>query len=228
MILALLLSLPAQAIDLKFWGVGPTIGTMAIPPNYPLAIPANAEDADGTALIPKVKGDVEIGARGVAYPTGSGRLAARAVLGFGTKKWNRQELVLGYDHALVKEGDFQLLLGGGIGAGTEKFHSTAEGDEAFLRTNYFPLRVELDALLRDRTRAYEFGLYGAFHIVGDQTWYDQPGDTDPTSGSEAANTIFGAAGVAGGSYASLGAEARVYFGDFKSRQKNGGKKKRKG
>lgn len=226
MILSLLLALPAQAIDLKFWGVGPTLGTMAIPTGYPVAIPANAEDADGNPLVAKVKGDVEVGVRAVAYPSASGRIAGRAILGFGTQKWNRQELVVGYDQAIVKEGDFQLLLGGGIGAGTEKFHSTA-ADEGFLRTNYFPLRVELDALLRDRTRAYEFGLYGTFHIVGDQSWYDQPGDTDPTSGSEAANTIFGAAGVAGGSYLSIGAEARVYFGDFKSRQKSGGKKKTK-
>jgi hypothetical protein len=222
MIIGLLLALvhPAAAIDVKWWGVGPTIGTMAIPATYPVTLPVNAftgGDRDKDALVDKVKGDVEFGAHAVVFPTASGRLGARALLGFGTNGWNRQEFTIEYEPALVREKDFSLLFGAGIGAGTEQFPSAEANDTAYLRANYFPVRAQLTALLRNKHQAYEIGLFGTWHIVGDQNYYDKVGDTDPTSGSDAANKVIGLS-AAGAFYAAVGAEATVYFGDFRGKQ----------
>lgn len=219
MILALLAVSPAHAIELRWWGVGPNIGTMAIPGSYPTALPINAKDPDTKdPLVTKVKGDVELGVRGVIYPTSTGRVGARGLLGFGTAGFNRQELTVEYDYAFVQAGDFQLLFGAGIGAGVERFPSTAESDTALLRVNYFPIRAQLAGLLRDRTRAYELALNGTFHIVGDNSWLDEPGDPDPKTAADM-DVL-----VAGASYFALGAEATVWFGDFRSKQKASGKK----
>ncbi len=234
MMLPLLLALtaPAAALDVTYWGVGASVGTMAIPTNYPVALPANAKDADGDAMVAKTKGDVELSLRGALYPTQSGRINARVDFGFA-KDWGRQEFTFGYDHQLLREGDFHLLAGGGVGAGSERFGELGDGDGS-LRVAYFPLRAQLSGLLRFPPKfAAEVSLYGTFHIVGEQAWYDSPDDTDPQTGSEAANPIFGGAGVAGATYAAVGAEATFWFGDWKAREpkprgKKGGKKGGKG
>ena len=163
MIVLALLALmhPARALDLKWWGVGPDIGTMAIPGQYPTALPTVAQ-----GQVDKVKGDVEVGLHGVVYPTASERLFALATLGFGTSAWGQQELTLGWDQALIKDQEFQLLFGAGIGAGHERFKD--KGAEDYLNTNYFPLRAQITASLRDRVRAYSVDLYGTYHIVGGQ------------------------------------------------------------
>lgn len=219
MILGLLLSLPAHAIDLQFWGVGPTISTMAIPAEHPVSLPANAEQSDGDPKVDHVKGDVHIGAHGVLYPTGAGRIFGIGTLGWGTNGWNRQELVLGWDHALIREKDFQLLLGAGVGAGTEKFPQKNDGD-GYLRVDYFPLRGNLSAVLRDKSRAYELGLYGAYHLASGQEWYSGP-DADPIDPDEGRDRL-----IATGAYLELGAQATVYFGDFRTdKQERKGKKK---
>ncbi|MFZ5478439.1 MAG: hypothetical protein ACOZNI_16845 [Myxococcota bacterium] len=226
MTLLALLASPALAIDLRFWGVGPTIGTMAVPVNYPTGMPANAEDADGD-LVTRAKGDVQLGVRAVAYPSAAGRLGAHGRLGFGTDGWNRQELVVGYDVAMIREADFQLLAGIGLGAGTERFNGVGDSN-AFLRVNYFPIRGSLSGLLRDRTRAYELGVFGTYHVVGENLYFDGPNDDDPTTGAEAAKDFAGE-GVAGGLFLSVGAEATVWFGDFRAKGggNDGGKRKGK-
>lgn len=208
MLLLAALCTPAHALDLKWWGVGPTLGTVAIPGKYPVALPTVAQ-----GQVDKVKGDAEIGAEGVVYPSGTGRLFLHAQLGFGTSGYGQQEFTVGWDQALVKDEEFQLLLGAGIGAGHERFKDKAEHD--YLDVNYFPARVQLSALLRDRTRAYQIDLYGLYHIVGGQQYCVSATAADCTTGADGGGLIAGAL------YAGMGAEATVYFGDFRSKGKSG-------
>lgn len=214
---ALLALLPsASALDLKWWGVGPSIGTMAIPTRYPASLPTVAQDE-----VDKVKGDVALAMEGVLYPSGSGRVFGRAGVGLGTSGWTSPELVVGWDQILFKDEEFQLLFGGGIGYGSETFHD-AQGED-FLRVSYFPLRAQMSALLRDKPRAYEIDIYGTYHIVGEQlycTSRDQLAADGCVTGAEGGGLIAGAV------YLGIGAEATLYFGDFRSKGKNKKKKKR--
>ncbi len=200
---------PAHALELKWWGVGANIGTVAIPGKYPIALPSVAQGE-----VDKVKGDAEIGVRGVIYPSGSGRVFGLATLGFGTSGWGQQEFTVGWDQVIVKDEEFQLLFGAGIGAGHERFKD--KGSDDYLNVNYFPIRAQLGALLRDRVRAYQIDIYGLYHIVGGQEYCLSTADTACTSGKD------GGGLVAGAVYAGLGAEATIYFGDFRS--KGGGGK----
>ena len=205
---------PAQALELRWWGVGPTVGTVAIPGKYPIALPTVAQGE-----VEKVKGDVEIGAQGVLYPSGFGRIFLLGSLGFGTAGYGQQEFTVGWDQAIVKDEEFQLLLGAGIGAGHERFKD--KGEANYLDVNYFPIRGQLTALLRDRVRAYQIDIYGFYHIVGGQEYCLSDDDISCTSGAEGGGLIAGAV------YGGLGAEATIFFGDFRSRGKGssaGGKK----
>lgn len=216
MILAALLALvePAAAIDVKWWGVGPTVGTVAIPGTYPVGFPENAKDGNGTPKVQKVGGDIQFGAHGVLYPSGNGRVGARGLVGLGLgSPWSSGQLTLEYDHALLKEQDFQLLFGGGIGAGTERFGGTDAHPEGYLVVNYFPLRAQLTALLRDKTRAYSLGIFGEYHVVADQTYFASAEATGKTP-----ETFEGLTAL----YLKVGVEATVYFGDFKAEKKKGG------
>lgn len=221
MILGLLLSLPAHAIDLQFWGVGPMVGTMAIPSDYPFVLPSNAYKGEDDPRVKDVKGDFEFGAHGVAYPSGGGRLFGIAQLGFGTNSWRRSEFVFGWDQAIIREKDFQLLMGAGVGAGRETFPQNGDGD-GYLRVNYFPVRGQVSALLRDKSRAYEVGLYGAWHLASDQEWYGGDSDEEPELPGDGYNRA-----VDTGVYAEIGAQATVYFGDFRTNKEERRKKKKK-
>ncbi len=223
MLLTTLLALaqPAAAIELKWWGVGPTVGTMAVPGRYPFAFPENAKDVDNVPLVEKVRGDMSFGAHAVLYPAAKSRLGARALVGLGIgQPWTSGQITIEYDGALVNEDGFQLLAGAGIGAGTERFGGTAAEPDGYLVANYFPVRGQISALLRDRVRAYEISLYGTWHIVADQTYYAEKGAVGKTGADSVSN---GEAVVPGALYGGFGVEASVYFGDFRSK-KGGGKK----
>jgi hypothetical protein len=212
-ILSLLLALApaAHALDTRWWGIGPTVGTMAIPGRYPTAFPANAKDAAGDPLVQKVRGDISFGAHAVLYPDKLNRLGLRGLIGVGIgQPWTSGQLTLEYDRAIVHSDGFQLLFGAGLGAGTERFAGVDSVPDGFLVTNYFPVRAELAALLRDKTRAYEVSLYGTWHIVADQTYHAIQGD-DGITGADAAV-------VPGAFYAGVGIEATVYFGDFRKKK----------
>lgn len=223
MILAALLALsqPAAALDVKWWGVGPTVGTIAVPGKYPVGLPGNAQEADNTDKVQRVGGDIDFGVHAVLYPSANGRLAARGLVGLGLgSPWSSGQLTVEYDYAFVKESGFQMLIGAGLGAGTERFGGT-EGkyEDGYLVVNYFPLRAQLSALLRDKTRAYELDLFTAYHVAADQTYYSGPNAEGVTpEGLEGAAL-----------YLKVGIEATVYFGDFKTdkSQKGGGRKGRK-
>lgn len=209
----LVLAQPAAAIDIKWWGLGPTVGTMAIPGKYPFAFPDNAKDADDEPLVQKVNGDISFGARGVLYPAARSRLGARALVGLGTAApWTSWQFTLEYDGALVSQDGFQLLLGAGIGAGTERFGGIDTAPDGYLVSNYFPVRAQLSALLRDRPRAYEIAIYGTWHIVADQTYYAIQG-ADGITGADSDTVVPGAL------YGGLGIEASVFFGDFRNQKR---------
>lgn len=217
MILTLLLAVSsASALDLRWWGVGPTVGTMAVPGKYPSAFPAAVRTDTDETLVDKVGGDVEFGVHGVLYPGTAGRLFGNATLGLGTAAWVQPELVVGYDGILVKDEEFQLLFGGGLGAGHERFNDKDTGN--FLRVNYFPVRAQLSAFLRDRSRAYELGIYATYHLVSSQEYCTADGAQCVDGKGEAS--------VGGAFYGAIGAQATLYFGDF--RNKNSGEKKKKG
>ncbi len=209
MLLAFLaMNTPAQALQIQWWGVGPDIGTMALPGQYPESLPTVAQNK-----VDKVGGDVEIGVHGVLYPMRTGRLFLLGTLGFGTSAWGQQELTLGWDQAIIKDQEFQLLFGAGIGAGHERFKNKGTSD--YLNANYFPLRAELTAQLRDRVRAYSLDLYGTYHIVGSQEYCTSKASC--TSGKDGGGKV-----TAGALYLGLGLEATVYFGDFRNKGKGHG------
>lgn len=201
----------AAALDLQWWGVGPVVGTMVIPTKYPTALPFIAQDK-----VDKVRGDVEVGAHGVLYPGKAGRIFGRFTFGFGTSGYFSPEFVAGYDAILFKDDELQVLFGAGLGAGSETFRSAGENDH--LRVNYFPIRAETSVLLRDRSRAYEISLWGDLHIASNQEYCtSKSGDCTNASDTDEA--------IAGAVYFGLGAEATLYFGDFKSKGGGQGKKK---
>jgi len=212
MILSLLLALTpdASAIDYKWWGAGPQISTMLFPSAYPVSFPAGAKE-DGKAgndpLVDKVGFDLNIAGRAVLYPTSSGRLGARLQFGFGANAYANQEFTLEYELTLKKQGTLQVLAGGGIGVGHERFHSLE--NEGYLNVSYYPIRAEISGLLRDNTRAYELGLWVTYHIAGSQNYYENANDLKPTDGK-------GDSLIAGSLYFGLGLEATVFFGDFKT------------
>ena len=216
MFLAALVALTqsAAAIDVKWWGVGPTVGTVAIPSQYPVGFPSNAKDGEGDPKVQKVNGDILFGAHGVLYPSGSGRIGARALVGLGLgSPWSSGQLTIGYEHALIKEESFHLLFGGGIGAGTERFGGTEAHPDGYLVVNYFPVRAQITPVLRDKTRAYEVDIFGEYHIVADQTYFKQDGADGQTPEG---------LGGLGAVYLKVGVEATVFFGDFKNERKSGG------
>lgn len=213
MFLTLLLSLvsPAHALDPWWWGVGPTLGTMAIPTKYPVSLPTVAQSDTDNAKIEKVRGDAEIGVRGVLYPGKTGRLYGNFAVGVGTARFLQPELVLGYEAVIAKNQEFQLLFGGGLGVGHESYHDS--DSDGVLKVNYFPLRADLTALLRDDSRAYQIGLFVTYHIAGSQEYCPAPDSADCLAGNETST------GIAGALYLALGAEATLYFGDFKTKSK---------
>jgi hypothetical protein len=214
---------PAAAIEVKWWGIGPTVGTIAVPTTYPVSLPRNAREDQkqfGDPLVEGTKGDIHFGAHGVLYPTGGSRIGGRALLGLGLgSPWTSYQFTLEYDGALIKDSGLQLLVGLGVGAGHERFGGTDANPDAFLVVNYFPVRAQIDGLLRDKTRAYEIGIFGEWHIAADQTYFASA-DADGVSGADVD-------GLPGALYLKVGLEATVYFGDFRTEGDTGGRKGRK-
>ena len=72
-----LLAFVATASAENWWGVGPMIGTMGLPVEYPALMPPLAQDSDGDNLVAPVVFDLRVGAHGVYYLGNGSRLGAR-------------------------------------------------------------------------------------------------------------------------------------------------------
>ena len=213
MMMMLLALIPdASAIELKWWGAGPSLSTMLFPGEYPISFPAGAREGgktSGDPLVDKVGFDLNLAGRGVIYPVKSMRLGARIQLGFGGG-FGRQEFTLEYEPVLSNQGSFQVVGGVGLGVGHERFRD--KDGEDFLDVSYYPIRGQIGGLLRDKYRAYELDLWATYHITGGQKYYSNA-DAEPVDGK-------GSALAGGALYAGIGLEFTVWFGDFKSDSSN--------
>lgn len=215
MIFLLVLAAPAHAE--RWWGVGPTLGTMGFPLAYPALMPALAQGSSGNNLVDPVAFDLRLGAHGVYYTGGGGRVGARLLLGVNFAAWGAQEATIEYEWILTKDEKFQAFAGGGIGFGHEAFGSSSS-DVTKLDVTYFPLRAQAGVLWRDRTRAYEADVFGTWHLAGDQTFTTSKGvekkgtavaDPFATDGTKSDAAL----------YVAIGAEFTVYFGNFRNKGK---------
>jgi hypothetical protein len=209
----------------NWWGAGPVIGTMLLPIEYPVGFPSGVNNkTTDEPRVAFVRGDLEIGGKGVIYMGGGNRFGGRLLLGTNFGSWNRQQFTLEYDQVLMKDEKLQFLGGGGVGIGHQKF--SAEDDEyPYLDVTFFPIRGQLEGLYRDRTRAYSITIYGTLDIAGEQSFCAKASKdcVAPSDVSEDDGLFAGAA-----LYAGLGVEATVYFGNFKKKDNEndgGGKRK---
>lgn len=212
-----------------WWGIGPSIGTMGFPVEYPAIMPALAQNANGNNLVDPVKFDLRIGGHAVYYVGGGGRVGARAYYGANFATWSSQELTVEYEWILHKQDNFQVLAGAGLGFGHDRFGAAEpSGDNnPYLDVTYFPLRGQVGVLWRDRTRAYEANLFGTWHIAGDQR-FSKTGDVADEETGTAVSDPFGGDTTKSDTalYVAVGAEITVYFGNF--RNKGGGDDDKKG
>jgi hypothetical protein len=212
-----------------WWGVGPLVGTTGFPIEYPAVMPALAQDADGNNLVEPVRFDLRVGGHAVYYLGGGARIGTRLWYGGNFDTWSAQEITAEYELILTKEDKFQVLAGGGLGYGHDRFGASADAKkpDAYLDVVYFPLRAQLGALWRDRTRAYEVDIFATWHIAGEQRFSATGDAADEETGTAVADPFGSDATKSDAAlYAAIGAEATVYFGNFKN--KGGGKDDDKG
>lgn len=226
---ALLFASSAHALTAQWWGLGPSLGTVALPISYPQTLPALARptiNGEEVGEVDPLRGDVQLGLHAVAYPSPWGRADARLDLGLGGSGYTRFQGTLGYDAKIAKVSGFQVLLGGALGVGRETLHDRDEvngrvGDDS-LQVTYMPLRLDLAVLKRDQKRAYELGIYTQLHIAGKQEYCLSSGVCSDATLSTGASSSPGLSQLY---WDVLGLNATVYFGDFKNEpKKRSGKK----
>lgn len=221
MMIALLLVSAAHADP--WWGIGPELGTMGFPVEYPALMPALAQTSKGANLVDPVRFDLRLGAHGVYYIGKSGRLGARLQYSGNFAAWNAQEATAEWDWVLMRQDNFQFFGGVGLGFGHDHFAAAepAKGTDPYLDVTYFPVRGQLGMLWRDRTRAYEANLFATWHIAGDQR-FSKTGDVADEETGTAVADPFGTDTKKSDAalYVAVGAEITVYFGNF--RNKGGG------
>jgi hypothetical protein len=191
---ALLWAAEAQALDPYMWGIGPRVGTNAIPGRYPLRFPKEIRDPASGSTLERVRTDVFFGVDSVYYANGHSRVGAFAGMGLGAQYLDAH-LQLEYDY-VITAGALDFLVGGGLGFGTTTFRG-----ESFERLTvpYYPLRVESSLLIRDEGRGYQLTAFGQYNLPSNHFYQDLNGfDVD----------------VRGGTYVTLGVELSVMFGDF--------------
>jgi hypothetical protein len=212
----LLLSLAlgtAEAKDGPFmWGAGGGLYTLGFPPAFPLLYPGdtNFQATD------KVRGDIGLNLRGMAYLNKQWRGAARVSLGrgvgdagngFGSRAFN-----LEVDKIFLSENGASAFVGGGVGITRLGFEPDDQGG-AELLVNAYQARAQVGAYYRiQEQHAVELALFGLAPIPYMQTF---------TSSSGAESQVrFGAY------LPVIGVEANYYFGDF--RPPKDGKDNKKG
>ncbi|TNE89089.1 MAG: hypothetical protein EP330_11665 [Deltaproteobacteria bacterium] len=186
----------AEALDPFMWGVGPRIGTNAIPAAYPLTLPPYLRDPDNGSTIERTSGDLFVGVDAVYYATGHTRVGLLGGIGFGLgSPFFDGHVIFRYNY-VSQTGAMDFLLGGGAGFGTSKW--SGERSES-LRVPYYPLRAEASALVRDNSRGYQGTVFFQYNLPANHFYTNADGvDVD----------------IGTGIYPTLGIEFSVLFGDF--------------
>ena len=184
----------AQALEPYMWGIGPRIGTMAIPGRYPLRFPNELRDDEASEL-ERVRGDVFFGVDSTYYANGHSRLGAFAGLGLGSNFFDAH-LQFEYNYVLSASA-IDFLFGGGVGFGTMRFRGPGEEQ---LVVPYYPLRAEAAGLIRDSSRGYQLTVFGQWAVPSNHFYRD----FNAIENEE----------VGGGLYLTVGLELAVFFGDF--------------
>lgn len=238
MISLLLLVSTAAAESEHWWGIGPMIGTTGFPIEYPAFFPALVQNDAGENLVEPVTFDLRFGAHAVYYLGNGGRIGGRVHYDGNFATWSAQEITVEYEVVLTKVDKFQVMAGGGLGFGHDRFGALADSKNpnAYLDVTYFPLRAQIGGLWRDKTRAYEAQLFGTWHIAGEQK-FSKTGETaDEETGTAVADPLaIDDTKSDAALYVAIGAELTVYFGNFKNKggnkndndDDNDGKKKKK-
>ena len=190
LVMALLASSPAWAVETWMWGVGPKVGTMILPGTYPIKLPKAVVD-DGA--IQKVGGDLVTGLKAVYHASPSLRLGLDGTVDIGNG-FLATDGILTVERAYSAQA-MDFLVGGGVGVGSMKF----EADAAELSFPYYPIRGSASALIRDGSRGYQGTIFAQVDVPSGTKFIDSHGANVEASG---------------GIYGALGVEVSVLFGDF--------------
>lgn len=163
----------------------------------------------------QVRSDLNLGGDFVFYLNRDIRVGAMGYAAFGKRYFDIA--VMPKVDKILLEDQIDVYAGGGIGFGFQRWGGATGAEK--LKMPYFPVRVNVGALARTPSAAFQLGIYGQSSVPGNQTYVSAQGDTYESVGSPLA--LF--------SYLSAGLEFTVYFGDFeppkkKKKKKKGGKK----
>lgn len=141
-------------------GIGPTVGTMGVPLEYPIIMPPLAQDDDGNNLVAPVGPDLRVGLHGLLMD-GNGRLGARAHFASNFSTWGGLEATSEIDKALARYHGFYVFAGGGAGFGIEFFGAAADSvrPKATLEVRYIPLRGQVGVITGHGNLAIEANLF---------------------------------------------------------------------
>jgi hypothetical protein len=188
---ALFAATPAQA-EPYMWGVGGTIGTIAVPGQYPWGFPPAVGDY-GT--IQKVQGDFLLGLDGVYYASESTRFALQGRLDLARGFTDAN--ILGKYNYIIPQGDeIDVVTGVGLGFGSQKFKGYAYEE---LKIPYYPVRGEVGLMYRNGEGALQLLLFAQFDIPANHKYTNWNGFEED---------------VGTGFYLSIGLEFAVMVGDF--------------
>ena len=191
---ALLAAAPAQAMDVWMWGVGAHVGTNIIPGHFP-SLFSKAVRGDDLSSIDKFRDDLIFGVEGMYYVDKNSRMSLSGGLTFAPRYFDRNVL-LSYDY-VFKTGAMDLLAGGGLGVGLQRWLGDGQ---ARLVIPYYPFRVQASAMIRDEHLAWQLTIFGQYDVPSSQAFTDSTGaDVDSH----------------GGIYGTMGAQVSMYYGDFK-------------
>lgn len=202
-LVALWAASPAEAADAYMWGVGPRIGTTVLPGRYPVGFPPAVAD-DGA--VSKIRDDLIVGLDAAYYANRNTRLAVAGGADLGAGFYDLS--LLGKYNWVADSDALDFLFGVGAGFGTMRWNGE---DDAQFGVNYFPIRGEAAAMIRDKSRAYQGTIFAQADIPSSQTYLDRTG-TEVDVGT--------------GLYLRVGLELTLMFGDFtppKPKKKKGKK-----
>lgn len=188
---ALLVAAEAKA-ETYMWGGGLSLGTIAVPGQYPWGFPPAVGDA-GT--ISRVRGDFLLGLDGMLYADENTRFGLAARFDFA-KFYSDANFMLKYDYVSQQGGDIDLVTGLGLGYGSQKFKGY---NEEVLKIPYFPARGEAGIMYRNGAGALQALLFAQYDLPANHHYTDWNGSS---------------VDVGTGFYLLVGFEASILYGDF--------------